>query len=169
MVVGVISLGCDKNRVDTEVIMTALCSRGYEFSGDVSACDILLVNTCAFLESAREESIDAILEAAAYKHDRCRALVVAGCLPMKYLDELKQSLPEVDVWLTPERYESLGDELDALFERDLVRKSVPSRLLTTPEHYAYLKISDGCDNFCTYCLIPYIRGRFRSEETPHCE
>lgn len=160
--IGVISLGCDKNRVDTEHIMTSCAAHGYEFVGEPTECDVLLVNTCAFLEAAREEAIDAILGAAEYKQAGCSCLVVAGCLPMRYLDEVKAAMPEVDVWLLPERYDDAGAVLDAFFGSAAERRNVPSRLLTTPEHYAYLKIADGCDNKCTYCMIPSIRGAYRS-------
>lgn len=162
MKIGIISLGCDKNRVDTENIITSCVQRGYVFSAEADEAEILLVNTCAFLESAREESIDAILEAAAYKQQNCRMLIVAGCLPMRYLDQLKQELPEVDLWLLPQDYHRAGEILDQRLGETHQCRSVSSRRLTTPEHYAYIKIADGCDNFCTYCMIPSIRGRYCS-------
>ena len=123
----------------------------------------MIVNTCAFLEAAREEAIDAILDAAAYKKQRCRLLIVAGCLPMRYLDDVRGELPEVDLWLLPDRYADAGRLIgEALGVADVGQKAV-SRLLTTPPHYAYLKIADGCNNRCTFCMIPSIRGAYRSE------
>lgn len=158
----VISLGCDKNRVDTERMLYKLTGRGYTVCPELADADIALINTCAFIESAREEAIDAILSVAEYKKTgRLKTLIVAGCLVQNHMAELKESLPEVDAFLNVGDYDGV---LTALGEPPATA-STPAfnRVLTTPPHYAYLRVSDGCDNRCTFCSIPGIRGRYRSE------
>ena len=167
---GVISLGCDKNRVDTEKLLGLLKSKGCVFTSDLSQAQIVIINTCAFLNSARQEGIEAILECAAYKSGVLEKIVVTGCLPQKFIDELFQPLQEVDVFLGIEDYEQIFQALESSYatgnRQNFVKTGkdeyLSERVLTTPEHYAYLKIADGCYNHCTYCLIPKIRGKYRS-------
>lgn len=167
---GVISLGCDKNRVDSEKCIAVLQERGYILTNDVEEAQIVVINTCAFLQSAREESVDTVLDTAGYKNGRLEKIVVTGCLPQKYSDELFPSLTEGDVFLGINDYDLLSDALEEAYmsgERvNLVGKGADSfrfaRTLTTAPYLAYLKIADGCFNKCTYCLIPKIRGKYRS-------
>ncbi len=167
--VGVISLGCDKNRIDTEVMLANLVKGGYQITNDPNDADVLIVNTCAFLQSSREEAIDTILEMAHIKANGNKKLVVTGCLGQKFGEEVLDGFPEVDAVLGTNDYakicEIVGNVVDG--KRDLYVNcndaiTFGDRVLTTAPHVAYLKTSDGCNNFCTYCLIPYIRGRFRS-------
>ena len=168
--VGVISLGCNKNRVDTETALGILKDRGYTFVSDPADADILMVNTCGFIESAKEESIDAILEMASYKENgRCRLLVVTGCLAQRYSDSLKEEMPEIDVLLGVNQYASLPDAIEkALAGPKVIRCQDDhsylehSRVLTTPSYSAYVRIGEGCSNCCTFCAIPLIRGPYRS-------
>ena len=170
--VGVVSLGCDKNRVDTEVMLANLVVGGYEITPDPSLADVIIVNTCAFLESARREAIETILEMSRYKtQGNCKKVIVTGCLGQKFGDELFAELSEADAILGAYDYGKICDAVaDTLKgERKLYNGcndaiTFGSRILTTAPHVAYLKIADGCDNFCTYCLIPHIRGRYRSIE-----
>lgn len=167
--VGVVSLGCDKNRVDTEVMLANLVKGGYEIVSDPSVADVIIVNTCAFLESARKEAVETVLEMARYKSANCKKVIVTGCLGQQFGDELYKELSEADAIAGAYEY---GDICNIVAETlDGNRKlyndcrnglTFGSRILTTSPHVAYLKIADGCDNFCTYCLIPYIRGRYRS-------
>ncbi|MBD5132731.1 MAG: 30S ribosomal protein S12 methylthiotransferase RimO [Clostridiales bacterium] len=167
--VAVISLGCDKNRVDTEHILFRVVRGGYAVS-DVADADVIIINTCAFIESARQESIDTILECAELKKSgKCKKLIVTGCLPQKHKDELIKELPEVDAFLGAFEYEKLKDILE--FETDEIGNADENtfysaencgRLLTTYPHVAYLKIAEGCNNKCTFCTIPKIRGEYRS-------
>ena len=162
-----VSLGCDKNRVDTENVLFALTERGYQLTQNVNEADILVVNTCAFITTAVRESIDTILELAEQKQNRDVKLVVMGCFAERYAEEVKDELTEVDAFIGVNSYANVADIFDRLDERPIVIEKTPCKYLkgrvqTTPAHYAYLKIADGCDNFCTYCSIPYIRGRYRS-------
>lgn len=158
--VAVVSLGCDKNRVDTEKILYYLSSGDYEITSDYSEARIIIVNTCAFIESARKEAIDTILEMAEYKKTgNCELLIVAGCLVQKYRDELKESLTEADVLLGLDEYADIRRVIE---KTDSAESLHEGRILTTPPHYAYLRIADGCNNFCTFCTIPSIRGKYRS-------
>ena len=167
---GVISLGCDKNRVDTEKMLGLIKSHGYNTTDDLNKAQIVIINTCAFLQSARKEAIDTILECAEYKTKNLEKLVVTGCLPQKFIDELYEPLEEVDVFLGIQDYEKLFEALENSYKNDQRQNFVGQgkdgyihdRVLTTDEHYAYLKIADGCYNHCTYCLIPKIRGKYRS-------
>ena len=165
--IGMVSLGCDKNRVDTEKVLFALTERGYAVTQNVNEADILVVNTCAFITTAVRESIDAILELAEQKKNRDVKLVVMGCFAERFALEVKDELTEVDAFIGVNSYENVADVFDNLDDRPIVLEKKPcphlkGRVQTTPAHYAYLKIADGCDNFCTYCTIPYIRGRYRS-------
>lgn len=166
--VGVISLGCDKNRVDTEK-MLAVLSQEYELTPDIEKANIIIINTCAFLESARKEAIDEILSASLYKqYGALEKLIVTGCLPQKFIDELKDELIEVDAFLGVSDYDRLLQVIKDCYKGERVNAvGVPKgevgtdRVLTT-SNYAYIKIADGCFNRCSYCLIPYIRGNYRS-------
>ncbi|MBO5737371.1 MAG: 30S ribosomal protein S12 methylthiotransferase RimO [Clostridia bacterium] len=167
---GVISLGCDKNRVDSEKLLGLIKEKGYALTDDLSKAQIVIVNTCAFLQSAREEAIETVLECADYKSENLEKLVVTGCLPQKFIDELYSPLQEVDVFLGINDYEKIFEALENSYKenerQNYVGKGcdgyIQSRVLTTDEHFAYLKIADGCYNHCTYCLIPKIRGKYRS-------
>ena len=167
---GVISLGCDKNRVDTEKLLGLLRDRGCRLTDDLNKAQIVIVNTCAFLQSAREEGIDTLLECAEHKNGRLEKLVVTGCLPQKFIDELFEPLQEVDVFLGINDYEKIFEALENSYREEARQNYVGKgadgylydRVQTTDEHYAYLKIADGCYNHCTYCLIPKIRGKYRS-------
>ncbi|MCH5152947.1 MAG: 30S ribosomal protein S12 methylthiotransferase RimO [Clostridiales bacterium] len=168
--IGVVSLGCDKNRVDTEVMLANLVQGGYEITSEPSEADVIIVNTCAFLESARKEAIDTILEMANFKRDgHCQKVIVTGCLGQKFGDELYRDLYEADAIVGTYEYDKICDIVAETLDgnRNLYRGcnegvTFGARILTTAPHVAYLKIADGCDNYCTYCLIPYIRGRYRS-------
>lgn len=163
--IGIISLGCDKNRVDSENVIYTLTETGHEWTQEISEADVLIVNTCAFIDSAKKESIDTILELATRKKDGAKLLVL-GCLAERYAEELVEALPEVDTFVGINAYHEI--ERIVLTNAEKVvkyKKYVPyerGRVITTPGHYAYLKIADGCDNFCSYCAIPLIRGRYRS-------
>ncbi len=164
--IGFVSLGCDKNRVDTEKIITYLREYGFEIVSEKEQADIIIVNTCSFLLSAREESVSNILEMAQLKEQNLEKLLVAGCLPMIDDGTLTSSLPEVDKFLIPSQYENIVEILYGLYNITVPKKPLQvskARALTTPMHYAYLKIADGCNNFCSFCRIPYIRGRYKSE------
>lgn len=158
--IAIVSLGCDKNRVDTENMLFGLSQCDFAVTSDFAEADIIIVNTCAFIESARQEAIETLLEMAEYKSvGKCKTLVATGCLPQKYMDELKDGLPEVDIFLGIDEY----DKLPALLSGIEKEYDISGRILTTPPHYAYLKIADGCDNHCTFCTIPSIRGKYRSK------
>ena len=167
-----ISLGCDKNLVDTEVMLGLLASRGYEMTDDETQADIIVINTCCFIHDAKEESIQNILEMAEYKKTgQVKALIVTGCLAERYRQEIIDEIPEVDEVLGTTAYDQILDAVDAALEgRHSVILSDPDalplpdtkRLVTTGGHFAYLKIAEGCDKHCTYCIIPKIRGNFRS-------
>ncbi len=167
---GVMSLGCDKNRVDTEKLLGILKERGCRTTDELAKAQIVIVNTCAFLESAREEAIKTILECADYKSGNLEKIVVTGCLPQKFIDELFLPLTEADVFLGINDYEKIFEALEKAYQTEQRQNFVGkgkdgyrySRVLTTDEHVAYLKIADGCYNHCTYCLIPKIRGKYRS-------
>lgn len=158
--ISVISLGCDKNRVNTENMLHYLKDCDCVVTNDYAEAETIIVNTCAFIESARSEAIDTILECAQYKQiGKCNKLVVTGCLPQKYSEDLKEGLPEVDAFLGVDEYEKIAS---IVFNKPVSPKS-NGRILTTPQHLAYLMIADGCDNFCTFCTIPSIRGKYRSK------
>lgn len=163
----VISLGCDKNRVDTENILYLLGQGGYRLVDDIDEADVAVINTCAFITSAEKEAIDNIFAAAEHKKNgRLKKLVVTGCLPMRYKEKLSELLPEVDCFVGMNDYADIcgiierGDRMSINGTTAFTEK----RILSTPPHYAYLKIADGCDNHCTYCTIPSIRGNYRSRD-----
>ena len=167
-----ISLGCDKNLVDTEVMLGLLASRGYEMTDDEAQADIIIVNTCCFIHDAKEESIQNILEMAEYKKEgKVKALIVTGCLAERYRQEILDEIPEVDEVLGTTAYDRILDAVDAalagehsvmLADIDALPLPDTKRLVTTGGHFAYLKIAEGCDKHCTYCIIPKIRGNYRS-------
>jgi len=172
---GMVSLGCPKNAVDTELVLGDLQGDDYEITSDQKEADIIIVNTCGFIESSKKESIDAILEMAALKTDgKCKKLVVTGCLSERYSDELLKEIPEIDHMLGVNQYPRLKQilkESDSQKEntsRNHVHEpaeyfeSYMNRVLTTPFYSAYLKLGEGCSNKCAFCIIPKIRGRFRS-------
>lgn len=170
--VGMISLGCNKNRVDSELALGLLQDRGYTFTGDPAEADVLMVNTCGFIESAKEESIDAILEMAEYKKTgKCKALVVTGCLAQRYEKSLLEEIPEIDLLMGVNQYEHLADAIDQALSgkrQSLCQEKFDflehDRVLTTPAYTAYTRIGDGCNNRCTFCAIPLIRGHYRSRD-----
>lgn len=166
---GVISLGCDKNRVDTEKLLAIIRGRGCEITSDISAAQIIIVNTCAFLNESRKEAIETVLECAAYKSENLEKLVVTGCLPQKYGREIFSGLGEADLILGTDDYADFFTALEKTYAEGRVNyvgegknPIGTGRVISTPQHYAYLKISEGCSNHCTYCLIPKIRGAYKS-------
>ena len=185
MNVGFISLGCSKNLIDTEVTIGLFKDNNYKIVNEPQDADIIVVNTCGFIESAKEEAINTILEMAEYKKRRCKYLIAMGCLVQRYYDDLKKAIPEVDLWIKIDEYNKLWDKVEDLVKRDIVENSktkstnkiseieaMPmltyeeylNRVVTTGKNYAYLKIGEGCSNKCTYCAIPYIRGPFVSRK-----
>ena len=168
--VGMVSLGCAKNRVDSENMLGMLRSKGFEIVSDPAEADVLFVNTCGFIESAKEESIDAIFEMAQYKKTgAAKKLYVTGCLAQRYPDALMSEIPEIDGILGVAEYSRLFELMDAgdagekpCYTANGARFLNTPRVLTTPGYSAYVKISDGCDNRCTYCAIPLIRGGYSS-------
>jgi len=190
MKLGLISLGCPKNLVDSEVMLGLAKQAGHELTQDAAQADILIVNTCAFIDKAKQESIDAILEMAQHKKDgACRQLIVTGCMAERYREELKKEIPEIDVVLgtgeVPEIVNAIGvgrpegrsqpETFGATFfkTKPTVRNAEPllptylydadtPRFLATPRHYAYIKVAEGCDYKCAFCIIPKLRGKYRS-------
>ena len=169
MRIGIVSLGCDKNRVDTEKMLSRLISAGHTFARTEEESDIIIINTCAFIDSAKKESISEIFNAVSYK-EKGKKVIVTGCMPQRYLEDLKKDIPEVDAYLGVADYDKIVEVVDKITKGEKYAcinggdLFISKRMLTTPSHYAYLKIADGCDNFCSYCAIPYIRGRYRSEK-----
>lgn len=177
MKIGFISLGCSKNQLDTEVMLHELVTAGYEITPDETEADIVVVNTCAFIESAKKEAIDNILDVAWLKKNKgLKAIIVTGCLAERYREEIFTELPEVDALLGVGSIHHITEAVESVVQR-LSDKKVPKyasfddkngvrlggdRVLTTPEFFSYLKVAEGCDNRCTYCAIPAIRGRYRS-------
>jgi ribosomal protein S12 methylthiotransferase len=161
--VGFISLGCDKNRVDLERIIFNLSNFGMTIVNNPTHANIIIVNTCSFLESARLESIENIVEMAELKNSsNLEKLIVTGCLNELNYADLQESMPEVDAFVNVKDNEKILEIIANLYGVTIKNNYINDRVLTTPNHYAYLKISEGCNNFCTYCLIPYIRGRYKS-------
>lgn len=170
--VGVISLGCSKNRVDTELMLSILKEHGYTITADEKEAEVLIVNTCGFIDPAKQESIDTLLQMAEYKRTgKCKVLVATGCLAQRYEKELMTDMPEIDLLMGVSQYPRLPEALEAALHgkrqsfcgRDNTILS-GSRVLTTAPYSAYIRIADGCDNRCAYCAIPLIRGGFRSRE-----
>jgi ribosomal protein S12 methylthiotransferase len=183
MNVGFVSLGCSKNLIDTEAVIGKFKRNNFTIVKEELKADIIVINTCGFIDSAKEEAIHTILEMAEYKKKRCKYLIVIGCLVQRYYDDLVELLPEVDLFVKIDEYDHLWDKVEDLIKRDIVEKSktktikkiteIPQmpmfkqeefldRTVTTGTNFAYLKIGEGCSNNCTYCAIPYIRGPFVS-------
>jgi ribosomal protein S12 methylthiotransferase len=166
--IGFVSLGCPKNLVDSEVMMGHLVSHGHELTHDPAAADALVVNTCSFIDPAKQESVDTILEMAAYKKTgRAKKLIVAGCLVQRYRDQIRKDIPEVDAVLGVNELERIvqacegGASWPDPLQQYLYHEATP-RVLATPAHFAYIKIAEGCDHPCSFCVIPQYRGSFRS-------
>lgn len=171
--VGIISLGCDKNRIDTEIILGSISSK-YEITNNPNVADIIIVNTCGFIEKSKQESIDTILEMAEYKEKHnCKILVATGCLTQRYGKELLELMPEIDIILGVNDYNVLLASIDEFISKGekivncndshlIINEG--TRILTTDKESAYIRIAEGCDNFCTYCIIPKIRGKYRSRK-----
>lgn len=167
-----ISLGCDKNLVDSEVMIGLLADKGYQMTDDETQADVIVINTCCFIHDAKEESIQTILEMAEYKKTGAlKALIVTGCLAQRYQEEILEEIPEVDEVLGTTSYDKIVDAIQEALEgksgvriEDIDALPLPDtkRLVTTGGHFAYLKIAEGCDKHCTYCIIPKIRGNYRS-------
>ena len=168
-----VSLGCDKNLVETENMLGILKNKGFEFTDDEWEADIIAINTCCFIGDAKQESINTILEMAEHKKDaRCKVLVVAGCLAHRYQDEIIKEIPEVDAFVGTSSYDKIADMINSVLEEKGISNFVEDanrmpmveadRIVTTPGYYEYLKIAEGCDKHCTYCVIPKVRGSFRS-------
>lgn len=167
-----ISLGCDKNLSDSEEMLGILRSRGYEFTDDETEADIIVVNSCCFINDAKEESINTILDMAQCKiHYKCKALIVTGCLAERYKDEIYQEIPEVDAVVGTASYDKIleavegalnGTKPEIFMELGRLPETEAERVITTGGYYAHLKIAEGCDKHCTYCIIPKIRGSYRS-------
>ena len=170
-----VSLGCDKNSIDSEIMLKILTDHGFVITKDDSKADAIVINTCAFINDAKEESINTIIEMGQYKETGCcKALIVTGCLAQRYADDILRELPEVDAVVGTGSYEKIAEAaeaalsknapfkiMDPLEERDLTRTE---RTIITPGYFEYLKIAEGCNNHCTYCIIPKLRGAFRSRE-----
>lgn len=178
MKIGVVSLGCPKNLVDSETMLGLIHEENYEITNDPSEAEIIIVNTCGFIESAKEESIDTILQMAEYKKSgSCKYIIVTGCLSQRYAEELFSELPEADAIAGVEVYDEIGSIIKRVMNGErfiMLERSKPDviytsketflpRILTTPSYTAYLKIAEGCDNCCSYCAIPKIRGPYRSK------
>ena len=173
MRVGVVSLGCAKNRVDTEEMLSLLSQEGYELTEKAEDAEVLVVNTCGFITSALVESIDAIFEMAQYKETgKCRALVVTGCLAQRYGEDLMREIPQIDVLSGVTQYDTLAEAIGIALEKGERRMNTErktaflhcGRVLTTPKYTAYVRIGEGCDNRCAFCAIPLIRGRHHSRD-----
>lgn len=172
MKIGMVSLGCPKNLVDSEVMLGLIREKQLDITNDPAEADLIIVNTCGFIESAKEESINTILQMAAYKQSgSCKYLVMTGCLGQRYADELFESMPEVDAIVGTDCFTDIAWVIEQVMHgrrlkhlRKLESKNVPlpPRMLTTPSHMAYLKIAEGCDNCCSYCIIPQLRGPYTS-------
>ena len=164
MKIGFISLGCSKNLVVTEEMIGLFKKHGYDIVNNPEDADIILINTCGFIESAKDEGINTILEMADYKNDKCKYLIVTGCLVERYKEELEKELPEVDLFVKISDYSDMWSMIEELVNKSKVidRLDYKDRVITTGDSMAYLKIAEGCSNFCTYCAIPYIQGRYVS-------
>jgi len=171
-----ISLGCDKNLADSEQMLGILRNKGYEFTDDECEADIIVVNSCCFISDAKEESINTILDMAQCKtHYKCQALIVTGCLAERYKEEIYKEIPEVDAVIGTSSYDAIAEAVEQALEgkkpqvfKDLNR--LPDirteRVVTTGGYFAHLKIAEGCDKHCTYCIIPKVRGNYDGEPDP---
>mgnify|MGYP002610441521 FL=1 len=167
-----VSLGCDKNLVDSEMMITSLRKNGFVLTDDIEDADVIVVNTCCFIGDAKEESINTLIEMGGYKEGRCKLLVAAGCLAQRYHNEIKEDIPEVDLIVRTMGYEDLSEKinealggkgvLESLKDIDYLPTPLTDRDSMSGGYYAYLKIAEGCDKCCTYCVIPKVRGHYRS-------
>ena len=185
MKVGFVSLGCSKNLIDTEIAIGHFKNNKYEIENNPEKAEVIVINTCGFIESAKEEAINTILEMAEYKNGKCKYLIVMGCLVQRYYDELIKELPEVDLFIKIDEYDTMWRKIEKLIKEDSIEisttytskkiteikplpmptsKEFNERVVTTGANFAYLKIGEGCSNRCTYCAIPYIRGPFVSRK-----
>lgn len=167
MNVGLITLGCSKNQVDSEMILSLFTKMGFDIVNEPQYADVIVVNTCGFIESAKKEAIDTILEMADYKEKGiCKALIITGCLAKRYKNEILDSMPEVDLCIGVDEYDNIGKILSDFFDHNFSKLSLQfkNRVISTKFPLAYIRISDGCDNKCSYCAIPLIRGKFRSRK-----
>ncbi len=172
MNVGLITLGCTKNQVDSEMILGIFKRQGLNIVNQVEEADVIVVNTCGFIQSAKEEAIDTILEMADYKQQRCKALIVTGCLAKRYKSQILESMPEVDLVIGVDEYDNISEILSNFFsQNDLLnhykfdqKLDFNNRIISSTYPLAYIRISDGCDNKCSYCAIPLIRGPFKSRQ-----
>ncbi len=167
MNVGFISLGCSKNLVVTEEVIGMFQENNFNIVNDAKKADIIVINTCGFIESAKQEAIDTILEMAEYKNKKCKYLIVIGCLVERYKKDLEKLIPEVDLFISIQEYDKMWDKIKTLINMDDSSKSslkFQNRIITTGDNYAYLKIAEGCSNNCTYCAIPYIQGKYISRK-----
>ena len=168
MKVGFVSLGCSKNLVDTEMMIGMWKKHGFEIVAEPEKADIILVNTCGFIESAKEEAINTILEMSKYKKDaNCRYLIATGCLVKRYKDDLVKAIPEVDLWIANDEYDDFWNKIQKLLKENNIEDAnldYYNRVITTGKKTAYLKVAEGCSNCCTYCSIPAIRGPFISRK-----
>ena len=172
MKIGMVSLGCPKNLVDSEVMLGLIREKQLEITNDPAEADLIIVNTCGFIESAKEESINTVLQMAEYKQNgSCKYLVMTGCLGQRYADELFESMPEVDAIVGTDSFTDIGWVIDQVMAGKRLKQlqklesknvAMPPRMLTTPGYMAYLKIAEGCDNCCSYCIIPQLRGPYTS-------
>ena len=172
MKIGMVSLGCPKNLVDSEVMLGLIREKQLEITNDPAEADLIIVNTCGFIESAKEESINTVLQMAEYKQKgSCKYLVMTGCLGQRYADELFESMPEVDAIVGTDSFTDIGWVIDQVLAGKRLKHlqklesknvAIPPRMLTTPNYMAYLKIAEGCDNCCSYCIIPQLRGPYTS-------
>jgi ribosomal protein S12 methylthiotransferase len=185
MEIGFVSLGCSKNLVDTEAIIGKFKNKKYRIQNKPEEAEIIIINTCGFIEESKEEAINTILEMAEYKKYKCKYLIVIGCLVQRYYNELIEALPEVDLFIRIDEYPEFWDKIENLIKKGKVEKTkfepitkvskikelpmlkqeeYENRVITTGNNYAYIKIGEGCSNMCTYCAIPYIRGKFVSRK-----
>lgn len=171
--IGFISLGCAKNQVDCERMMYRVQEAGHSVCAGIDGCDVVVINTCGFIDSAKAEAIDMILMTAGLKAEgRVGKILVTGCLSQRYQEQIMEEMPEVDGVLGTGSYTEVVSAIEALLEDQTVAsfgsidapEEETGRIVTTPEHYAYLKIAEGCDNRCSYCIIPYLRGKYRSRQ-----
>lgn len=167
MNVGFVHLGCSKNLVDTEMTIGLFKENGYKIVNNEEEADILVINTCGFIGPAKEEAINTILEMAEYKKKRCKYLIVMGCLVERYKEELSKAIPEVDLWIKYSSYSTIWEQIETILKSEKENKNnldFLDRVITTGNNFAYLRIAEGCSNFCTYCAIPKIRGPFVSRK-----
>ena len=167
MNVGFVHLGCSKNLVDTEMTIGLFKDNSYKVVNNQEEADIIVINTCGFINSAKEEAINTILEMAELKKKRCKYLIVMGCLVQRYKEELAKEIPEVDLWIKYDSYSTIWEQISEVINPETEKKKnldFLNRTITTGDNFAYLRIAEGCNNFCTFCAIPNIRGRFTSRK-----